>query len=76
MRGVILVAASRTSTVKESSTSTNTGVAPAKQMASTVGNAVWEGTRISSPGPAPKALTSIHSAAVALEVSTACLAPL
>src|SRR3972149_2805653 len=56
--------------------STKTGVTPAKQMASTVGNAVWAGTRISSPSLAPKALISIQSAEVALVVRTACLAPL
>src|SRR6202162_3893239 len=56
--------------------STKTGVTPAKQMASTVGNAVWAGTRISSPALAPKALISIQSAEVALVVRTACLAPL
>jgi hypothetical protein len=51
-------------------------VAPAKQIASTVGNAVCAGTSTSSPGPAPKAFTSIQIAAVPLEVSTVCLAPL
>ena len=56
--------------------STKTGVTPAKQMASMVGNAVCDGTRISSPTLAPKALMSIQSAEVALVVSTACLAPL
>ena len=76
VRGVTLAAASFTSTVYVSSMSTKTGVTPAKQMASTVGKAVCEGTRTSSPALAPKALITIHSAAVAFVVSTACLAPL
>src|SRR5262250_1459005 len=76
VRAVTLAAASFTSTVYVSSMSTNTGVTPAKQIASTVGNAVCAGTRISSPSLAPKALMVIQRAEVALVVRTACLAPL
>src|SRR5215471_7161891 len=76
VRAVTLAAASFTSTVYVSSMSTNTGVTPAKQIASTVGNAVCAGTRISSPSLAPNALMVIQRAEVALVVRTACLAPL
>src|SRR5262245_37391698 len=76
VRPVTLAAASFTSTVYVSSMSTNTGVIPAKQIASTVGNAVCAGTRISSPSLAPRALMVIQRAEVALVVRTACLAPL
>ena len=76
MRGVTFASASLTSTVYVSSTSTKTGVTPAKHIASTVGKAVWAGTRTSSPSRAPNALRVSHRAAVALVVSTACLAPL
>src|SRR5215831_4985292 len=73
VRAVTFAAASFTSTVYVSSMSTNTGVTPAKQIASTVGNAVCAGTRISSPSLAPRV---IQRAEVALVVRTACLAPL
>src|SRR5215813_2812880 len=76
VRAVTFAAASFTSTVYVSSMSTNTGVTPAKQIASTVGNAVCAGTRISSPSVAPKALMVIQRAEVALVVRTACVAPL
>ncbi len=75
MRADTLAAASSTSTVYESSTSTNTGTAPAKHTASTVGKAVCEGTSTSSSALTPNALSTIQSAAVALLVSTACLLP-
>ncbi len=76
VRGVTFASASLTSTVYVSSTSTKTGVTPAKHIASTVGKAVWAGTRTSSPSLTPKALRVSHRAAVALVVSTACRAPL
>src|SRR5215467_980859 len=76
VRAVTFAAASFTSTVYVSSMSTNTGVTPAKQIASAVGNAVCAGTRISSPSVAPKALMVIQRAEVALVVRTACVAPL
>src|SRR6266851_5098795 len=72
VRGVILAAASAASIPYHASTSTNTGVASAKQIASTVGNAVCEGTRISSPAFTPSARKAIQSAAVPELVSTAC----
>src|SRR2546427_2956974 len=55
------ISASFGSSVYQSSASTNTGVPPAKQIASTVGNAVCDGTRISSPGFTPSALKIIRS---------------
>ena len=56
--------------------STKTGTAPAKQMASMVGNAVCEGTSTSSLDLTPNALSAIQRAAVALLVSTACFTPM
>src|SRR5262249_48569941 len=75
VRGVTFAAASATSTVWESSTSTKIGAAPAKQIASTVGKAVCEGTSTSSPDFTPSARSDIQIAAVALDVSTAWATP-
>src|SRR5262249_58014773 len=75
VRLVILAAASFGSIVYHSSASTKTGVAPAKQIASIVGNAVCEGASTSSPALTPRPFISIQSAAVAELVSTACLTP-
>jgi len=75
VRGVTFEAASLTSSVYQSSTSTKTGVPSAAQIASTVGNAVCAGTRISAPGFTSRARKISQSPAVAELVRTACPVP-
>src|SRR5437867_3225718 len=75
VRGVTFAAASTGSIVYQRSASTKTGVASAKQIASTVGNAVCDGTSTSSPGLTPSARNTIQSAAVPEFVRTAWWTP-
>ena len=75
VRSEILLSTSDASRPSESSISANTGTAPAHTTAFTVAMNVKDGTMTSSPQPTPRAARATRSAAVPLEVATACVAP-
>src|SRR5450432_462322 len=58
-----------------SSTSTNTGVAPASATTSPVAQNVNDGQITASPGPMPLAISTISNASVPLAQAITCLAP-
>ena len=76
MRGVIRAAAqSGSSRPVPSSTSQNTGVAPACMTPSALAMNVWAGTITSSPRPTPAAASAMEIAAVPEPTPTQCRTP-
>jgi hypothetical protein len=75
VRGVTAARADDGESVSVSSTSASTGVAPTESTASKLATKVKVGMTTSSPEPTPRAASAVVSAAVPLETSWACAAP-